>query len=118
MTTQSIAKQIEFHLGEVKRLRELEKQLAAERFVQCGECKKRSKIKSVVFIQTHWYVPPRGCTEGAYWNPGEGQFICPKCGIRNRLLSDESKKLNEIKGCFAEVKDDYDHNQHYPFVNI
>lgn len=58
--------------------------VAGECTIQCLLCKKRSKVKSITIIQTHWYMPPSGCTGGAYWNAGELEFDCPKCGKHNR----------------------------------
>jgi hypothetical protein len=51
-------------------------------------CGKPSQIGKLDFIQMLYYVPPRGCTEGDYWQVEEddGLFICPHCGYTNRLL--------------------------------
>lgn len=49
-------------------------------------CGKMHRIKNCVVIQTHWYVPPSGCTEGAYWKQSELQIVCPDTDIKNRLL--------------------------------
>lgn len=70
-----------------------------------GGCGKESRIRDVIYVQTHWYVPPSGCTEGAYWKEGEGQFDCPHCGVRNRLY--ELPEIEELKHLFSKVKDTY-----------
>jgi hypothetical protein len=75
---------------------ELERELAAvnkgiadsksRKMVQCAACGKRSRVSGVDYIQTLYYERPYGCTGGDRWHEGEGCFLCPKCGVRNRLL--------------------------------
>lgn len=104
---------------ELDKLRELKKEKDARKMVTCGRCKKKSQIRKVTYIQTYWYVKPYSCTGGDYWCMGEGQFICPKCGVRNRLLSDEAKKWVNYKKLFAKIEDDYkDNAKRPPSVNI
>lgn len=93
-----------------------------KKFIPCAKCKKRCLIANTVLYQTHWYTPPRGCTEGDYWNEGECQFVCHHCGTRNRLLFEQSYdyKLHcsvspqndtfrwTYRNLFKEVKDVYD----------
>ena len=69
-------------------------------------CGKETEIRDLVYIQTHWYVPPSGCTGGDYWNEGEGQFACPHCGRLNRLY--DRPKIQELKYLFKSVEDFYD----------
>lgn len=82
------------------------------RTVQClgrnggGGCKKRTRIASLTYIQTHWYTPPSGCTGGDYWNDGEGQFVCPKCGELNRLYN--RPDVEGMSGAFKEINKTYD----------
>lgn len=55
------------------------------------------------------------------WHSGEGQFICPKCGIRNRLLSkysDYAKYVESLKCYFNKIEDSYERNERYDFVNL
>jgi hypothetical protein len=40
-----------------------------------------TQIRSLTYIQTHWYETPYGCTGGDLWREGEGQFDCPKCSL-------------------------------------
>ena len=84
-------------------------------------------------IQTHWYTPPRGCTEGDYWNEGELQFVCPETGIINRLLfsnydvpyeermdfdNNPGKQFKRnYKKLFREVKESYDRTTPDKLVN-
>jgi hypothetical protein len=56
-------------------------------------CGARLSTARLQYIRTHWYVQPYSCTGGDYWNVGEGNFYCPKCGHRNRLgFRDEREK--------------------------
>lgn len=63
-------------------------------------------IGRLVYVQTHWYREPYGCSGGDYWLMGEGQWVCPKCGHRNRLYS--SPEVEAFKPFFKGVHDVYD----------
>lgn len=96
----------------------------ANRKIPCACCGTSYKIKDVTAIQTHWYVPPSGCTEGDYWLPGGLQFVCPGTGTINRLLfnnndvpwperhefvnNPEKQFIARYKQLFAGVQDAYD----------
>lgn len=54
-------------------------------------CGRRTRVSNLVWLQTRWWVPPRGCTEGGYWRESEGHFQCPKCGHINREYSHPSE---------------------------
>ncbi len=69
-------------------------------------CGAWTRVGNLVYIQTHWYVPPRGCNEGDYWKQGEGQWQCPKCGHMNRLYA--TPEVAKLKHLFKGVKDTYD----------
>ena len=69
--------------------------------VQCYHCNTLHKISDLIYIQTHWYTPPHGCTGGDYLTAGEGQFKCPNCELINRLYN--SKNVEELKQYFLEV---------------
>lgn len=91
-------KQLEKQLEEAKK--EEAEQNARKRF-KCG-CGSYHSIKDCEVIQTHWYVRPYGCTGGDYWNQGELKIICPKTGLRNRVLFETIEevpwdKRNELK---------------------
>lgn len=62
-------------------------------------------IKDLTYIQTHWYTRPHGCSGGDYWNQGEGQFICPSCGHRNRLYA--TPEVQKMKRHFKSIEDTY-----------
>jgi len=72
---------------------------------ECAACGQTNAIKDTVFIQTHWYVSPHGCTGGDYWKQGEGQCDCPKCGARLRLYN--APQLTNLKRLFKEVKEEH-----------
>jgi len=77
-------------------------------FLTCRSCKKKSKVSTIVLIQTHWYVAPQGCTGGDYWNAGEKQYNCPKCGHRNRDLNNEGfKEASRHEDAFKCVEKEY-----------
>jgi hypothetical protein len=63
-------------------------------------------VKELTYIQTHWYTEPSGCTGGDYWNQGEGQFVCPKCGEKNRLY--ERPAVAALKPYFKNVENRHD----------
>lgn len=69
-------------------------------------CGAKLKISDLVYIQTHWYTPPSGCTDGDYWNSGEGQFECPKCEKLNRLY--ERPEVEKLRQYFKEVRNTYE----------
>ena len=69
-------------------------------------CGAQFPVSQLTYIQTHWYTPQSGGTDGDYWNSGEGQFICPACGHKNRLY--ERPEVDTLKKFFAKVEDTYD----------
>ena len=85
------------------RLSELRKQkLAALRrtFLKCRACKKTSRLSNWVFLQTVWWVPPHGCTEGGYWRDEDVDtcFVgCPNCQANIYIYNDPQKdKLRKM----------------------
>lgn len=80
--------------------------------VQCSKsnygpgCGKKSMIREIAYLQTHWYTPPSGCSDGDYWNAGEGEWDCPHCGRRNRLY--KLPEVEKLKHLFRGVVDTYD----------
>lgn len=67
-------------------------------------CGKKTLVRELVYIQTHYYVEPHGCSGGDYWVPGEGNFDCPHCGHRNRLY--DRKPIEALKRLFRGVTDE------------
>jgi hypothetical protein len=62
-------------------------------------------INTLEYIQTHWYVEHDVLGDGDYWNTDEGQFICPKCGMKNRLY--ERPEVVVLSGQFKSIKKVY-----------
>lgn len=83
-----------------------------ETLVKCGPnnygkgCGQALEIGELEYIQTHWYTSPSGCSGGDYWNQGEGQFLCPHCGHRNRLYN--KPEIEKLKRLFKSVVDTHD----------
>lgn len=75
--------------------------------IDCVFCKTLHKIGELTYIQTHWYTPPRGCTEGDYWNEGEGEFKCPSCGQLNRMTY-RKPEFEKLKYSFKDIEKTYD----------
>jgi DNA-directed RNA polymerase subunit RPC12/RpoP len=84
---------------------QLDKAMRRKR-IECSACGARSVVSSLTYIQTHWYVEPYSCTGGDYWNEGEGQFDCPRCGHRNRLY--DRPEVVGLKRFFATVEKTHD----------
>ncbi len=79
----------EFHRKEADINRKIDER-NGNKTLHCGGCNKYHRIKDLTLIQTHFYVPPYGCTEGAYWSEGEMRFVCSETKIENRLLFDNN----------------------------
>jgi hypothetical protein len=62
----------------------------------CGEW---FPIAEAVLIDEKRWVPPYGCTGGAYWTSGEAQFVCPKCGYLNRAYGRDA--IEDLRPHFA-----------------
>ncbi len=69
-------------------------------------CGKKHEIRKLQYISTHWYTRPTGCSDGDYWTEGEGNFICPKCGHRNRLYDRE--EIEDLKDLFESIINESD----------
>lgn len=68
----------------------------------CGES---FEVRDLVYLQTHWYERPHGCTGGDTWHQGEGNFICPTCGHRNRLYA--RPEIEALKRHFKSVENEH-----------
>lgn len=100
---------------------ELEKELheaTGRVFVKCEDnnygkgCGRKSRLRNLTYIATHWYTEPYGCTGGDYWSEGEGQFDCPHCGHRNRLYN--RKEVQALKHHFKAVVDSHSTRWRHP----
>jgi hypothetical protein len=76
--------------------------MALKKQIPCASCKRRCLISSTTLYQTHWHIPPRGCSGGDYWKEGECQFICKHCNVVNRLLADAEKE-NVFKSKYSTL---------------
>lgn len=78
-----------------------------ESIFECKNCKESSALHEVILIQTYWYERPISCMDGDIWHHDEKNLLCPKCGMRHRLLSEESqKKFTDLECGTSNV---YDH---------
>jgi len=82
----SLEDQLEIINQEESKILEAIDKRNSRRTIKCVSCDDFHRIRDLDAIQTHWYTPPTGCTEGDYWNEGELQFVCPETEVRNRLL--------------------------------
>jgi len=78
--------------------------LKSKTLVVC-DCGAEFEIHEIGYIQTHYYIEPRGCCGGDYWREGEGQWECPECGHRNRLYT--RPEVMKLKRLFKKVVDEY-----------
>lgn len=69
-------------------------------------CGAKLPIGDLTFIQTLWYERPSGCADGDRWHNGEGQFDCPKCGLRNKLY--DRKEIEALKYRFKNIVEEHD----------
>ena len=85
-------------------------ELLAKTIVVCENqaCQSRHEIGSLVYLQTHWYEEPHGCTGGDKWHPSEGQWECPNCLRVMRLYKDP--ETTALKWHFKGVRDVYRDN--------
>lgn len=81
-------------------------QAIRNQYFQCNwkSCGKRSQLHTCIYIQTHYYIPPHGCTEGDYWLPGEVNIICPKCKTRHRLIHSQAQPDNYHQLSYTEQR--------------
>jgi hypothetical protein len=116
LAIKAVEKKIVKKRVEVARLESTKKALLSNLKIQClgwtvgakDGCKRWLDVKTLVYIQTHWYTEPFSCNGGDYWNQGEGQFMCPKCGAKNRLF--ERPQVAALSSFFKETKEVYDRN--------
>ena len=111
MTKHRLNKILEIE-NQIKELRDKRTALYQSELIACTDncfgkgCGKKTKIKDLSYIQTHYYVPPSGCTDGAFWAEGDGQFVCPKCDHVNRLY--DRPELRALRSYFKEIISKHD----------
>ena len=88
------------------------RQLRASKRFECACCKTEHTISECVAIQTHYYISPRGCSEGDYWLPSEMQIICPITDAKNRV------HFNSTYAVEYSVRRDYAYSADAQFQRI
>lgn len=104
-TTEWAMEEIRNVESRLKILRAIVDKNLGKTLVTCSVCKGSFEICSLVYIQTHWYVTPHGCTGGDYYNAGEGNWDCPQCGVSNRLYN--NPKVESLKHLFKWIQECY-----------
>lgn len=85
----------------IVQLKKLRDGLKSKTVLVCEYCKGGHEIRNLTYIQTFWYVRPSGCTDGDYWNPGEGQWDCLGCGRNNRLY--DKPEIEAMRSLFKGI---------------
>lgn len=83
----------------------------SKKLIECTGCKKKTQIGKIVYIQTHHYIEPHGCTGGDYWVESEGLFICPKCSAENRMY--DRTQFQDLKYQFKKITDYHGYGSGY-----
>jgi len=125
MSLQEVDQEIQERRDELVRLRKGRREILSARktlpekmLLFCKGCKRRSILSRWTLIVEHYYVPPRGCTEGAYWSESRSssRIRCPRCGHETRLYngdgySEEKCKMLfgfEARQSFSETEERFD----------
>lgn len=87
-------------------LTKVRKDLLKRSILKCSACNSHHEIQNMVFIQRLYWVPPSGCSEGAYWNDGQQECECPNCSARIRLYKVPQIKELQLKPLFKEIKEE------------
>jgi hypothetical protein len=74
--------------------------------IKCLSCGKVHKATNIELLDLEHYVPPRGCTDGDYWEHEEYFILCEGCGHaltipkedRYKLPAMSAKKVNLDRG--------------------
>lgn len=75
------------------------------RTITCPECKHKTRVANATVIRDWYYIPPSGCTEGAYWTFDDTEYFyfchnCKKCTrtfIHRHYDYDKKGYVNEEK---------------------
>lgn len=101
---QARRQQKELRIAE-RELIEQEKEAIRRSLIRCQRCAKPSRLSDWTFVQKKWWVPARGCTEGAYWTNSHTDvcdIVCPKCGVANYIYNHPQRsKLVDLLGNYA-----------------
>jgi len=74
--------------------------------IKCLACGKVHKATNIELLDLEYYVQPRGCTDGDYWEHKEYFILCEGCGFaltipkedRYKLPATSAKKVNLDRG--------------------
>lgn len=80
---------------------ELEKAKSSKR-IACDHCNKKTQLSNLTYLQTH-YEKDGGYCIGTRIVPGEGQYVCPKCGEINCLSN--RPEIEDLKWSFGKIED-------------
>lgn len=61
--------------------------------IKCLRCGTVHKANNIELLELERYVPPRGCTDGDYWEHEEFFIRCEKCGFALTIPKDVRYKL-------------------------
>jgi len=75
--------------------------------IKCSECGTVHKTNNIDLLELEHYVPPRGCTDGDYWEHEEFFILCKGCGfaltipkdVRYLLPATSAKTIHLERGC-------------------
>jgi len=112
---EDVEREIKKLSGKMSKLKGELKNAKSRSMIKCNNCNKRTQVSKLVYLQTHWYEEPYSCTAGDRWHEGEGQFICSKCGVKNRLIN-RREKITDLKDYFSKVENVYEQREPYSFL--
>lgn len=88
LTIASIEKETKSLEDRLHKLQEKKKKAIRCTLVRCKKCRRKSSIRSWIFIQNQFYVRPYSCTRGDDWANTETRcchIMCPRCNEKNYL---------------------------------
>jgi len=85
---------------ELDSLEALQYEAIGRKVIACDNCKKKTTIGKLTYIDRIDYPEWDTCNDGPFH---EGQYDCPSCGRRNRLINDK-EKFDALKGHFKNKK--------------
>lgn len=100
----AIEKEIKEKTIELENLRR-ELVLAKKRLnLKCSLCQKSSKVGQITAVQNYSEYDAGPCI-GTEYRKYDLDFICPKCGIQNRLVP--QKMMESLRSSFKELIDEF-----------
>lgn len=71
-------------------------------FLTCSGCKQQWFIRKLQYIVSHYYVDE---PYTPYWSESEGGFICPGCGVRNRMYYRSEQEADALEIGIVKERD-------------